>query len=33
MVVVSELSVAVIDAVLRQLHAAGELESRTVSLR
>lgn len=32
MVVVSELTVAVIDAVLRQLHAAGELESRTLPL-
>ncbi len=32
MVVVSELSVTVIDAVLRQLHAAGELESRTLPL-
>jgi hypothetical protein len=32
MVVVSELSAAVIDAVLRQLHATGELESRTLPL-
>ena len=32
MVVVSELSAAVIDAVLRQLHADGELESRTLPL-
>jgi hypothetical protein len=31
-VVVSELSAAVIDAVLRQLHAAGELEARTQPL-
>jgi hypothetical protein len=31
-IVVSELTVAVIDAVLRQLHAAGELESRTLPL-
>jgi hypothetical protein len=33
MVVVSELSAAVIEAVLRQLHADGELESRTLPLR
>lgn len=32
MVVVSDLSIAIIDAVLRQLHAAGELEGRTVPL-
>ena len=32
MIVVSELSAAVIDAVLRQLHAEGELESRTLAL-
>ena len=32
MVVVSELSSVVIDAVLRQLHASGELEGRTVPL-
>ena len=32
MIVVSELSVAIIDTVLRQLHAAGELESRTLAL-
>ena len=32
MIVVSELSDAIIDAVLRQLHAAGELESRTLAL-
>jgi hypothetical protein len=32
MIIVSELSAAVIDAVLRQLHAAGELESRTLPL-
>lgn len=32
MVVVSELSAAVIDAVLRELHATGELESRTLPL-
>ena len=30
MIVVSELSEAVIDAVLRQLHADGELENRTL---
>jgi hypothetical protein len=33
MIVVSELSAVVIDAVLRQLHAAGELESRTLPLK
>ena len=33
MIVVSELSAAVIDAVLRQLHAAGELERRTLPQR
>jgi hypothetical protein len=32
MVVVSELSEAIIDKVLRQLHAAGELENRTLPL-
>ncbi len=32
MVIVSELSAAIIDAVLRQLHADGELESRTLLL-
>lgn len=32
MVVVGELSVAIIDAVLRQLHATGELEDRTLPL-
>lgn len=32
MVIVSELSTAIIDAVLRQLHADGELESRTLLL-
>ena len=32
MVVVSEMSASVIDAVLRELHAAGELESRTLLL-
>ena len=32
MVVVSELSPAIIYAVLRGLHAAGELESRALSL-
>jgi len=32
MVVVSELSSVVIDAVLRQLHVSGELEGRTVPL-
>jgi hypothetical protein len=32
MIVVSELSAEVIDAVLRQLHAAGELEDRTLPL-
>ena len=32
MVVVSELSADVIDAVLRQLHAAAELEGRTLPL-
>jgi hypothetical protein len=32
MIVVSELSPAVIDAVLRKLHSAGELESRTLPL-
>jgi len=31
-IVVSELSPAVIDAVLRQFHASGELESRTLPL-
>lgn len=30
MVVVSELSEAIIDQVLRKLHAAGELERRTL---
>jgi hypothetical protein len=33
MVVVSELSAAIIDAVLRQLHARGELEGRTLPLQ
>ncbi len=32
MIVVGELSESVIDKVLRQLHASGELESRTVPL-
>lgn len=32
MIIVSELSVAVIDAVLRQLHAARDLEARTLPL-
>jgi hypothetical protein len=32
MIVVSKLSVEVIDAVLRQLYSAGELESRTLPL-
>ena len=32
MVVVSELSAPIIDAVLRQLHADGELEGRTLPL-
>jgi hypothetical protein len=32
MIVVSELSAGIIDAVLRQLYNAGELESRTLPL-
>ena len=32
MIVVSELSTAIIDLVLRQLHAVGDLESRTLLL-
>ncbi len=32
MIVVSELSTGIIEAVLRQLHEAGELESRTLPL-
>jgi len=32
MIVVSELSPAIIDAVLRQLHAEGALETRTLPL-
>ena len=32
MIVVSELSAGVIEVVLRQLHEAGELESRTLPL-
>lgn len=32
MIVVSELSPAIIDAVLQELHADGELESRTLPL-
>ncbi len=32
MIVVSELSAAIIDVVLRELHTAGELESRTLPL-
>ena len=32
MIVVSELSTAIIDLVLSQLHAAGDLESRTLLL-
>jgi len=32
MVVVSQISPAIIDSVLRQMWAAGELESRTVPL-
>jgi hypothetical protein len=33
MIVVSQISPEVIDCVLRQLEAAGELESRTLPLR
>lgn len=32
MIVVSELSTAIVDAVLRELHTTGELESRTLAL-
>jgi hypothetical protein len=32
MIIVSELSATIIDSVLRQLHAVGELQSRTLPL-
>ena len=33
MIVISEVSTTIIDAVLRQFHDTGELESRTLALK